>query len=219
VFDVGTPRAEAFYRRLLQLDTFVEPEPLIAEAVELITDITEARLGYVELFATKPTAAPLFREAHCDDGPPEVEAWVSRDIIKAAVEARTTINLASAADHPRFRMSASVVANKIRAVLCTPIGIGLPVGVVYVQGRRAPGRFPDVDRERAELFAAKLAMVADRIRARRGASKVTLDDVVSWVEYRHVRAAIDRNGGNLSNTARELGITRARLYRIVRRGV
>lgn len=103
MFDVGTPRAEAFYRRLLQLDTFVEPEPLIAEAVELITDITEARLGYVELFATKPTAAPLFREAHCDDGPPEVEAWVSRDIIKAAVEARTTINLASAADHPRFR--------------------------------------------------------------------------------------------------------------------
>jgi hypothetical protein len=218
MFDVGIPRAEAFYRRLLELDTFVEPEPLIAEAVALITDITEARLGYVELFATKPTATPLFREAHCDDGPPEVEAWVSREIIKAAVETRMTINLASAAEHPRFRMSASVVANKIRAVMCTPIGIGLPLGVVYVQGRRAPGRFPDLDRERAELFAAKLATVADRIRAGRGASKVTLDDAVRWLEYRHVRAAIDRNGGNLSNTARELGITRARLYRIVRRG-
>jgi hypothetical protein len=211
--DPRIPRAEAFYRRLLQLDTFVAPEPLISEAVALITDITEARLGYVELFSTPP-----FREAHCDDGPPDVEAWVSRGIIKAAVEARATINLASAAEHPRFRMSNSVAANQIRAVMCTPIGIGSPVGVVYVQGRRAPGRFPDLDRERAELFAAKLATVSDRIRYGYRESRVTLDDEVRWLEYRHVRESIDRNAGNLSNTARELGITRARLYRIMKRG-
>jgi DNA-binding NtrC family response regulator len=111
-----------------------------------------------------------------------------------------------------------VVANQIRAVMCTPIGIGSPVGVVCVQGRRAPGRFPDVDRERAELFAAKLAAVADRIRFGRNVPKVTLDDELRWLEYRHVRASIDRNEGNLSSTARELGITRARLYRIIGRG-
>lgn len=216
--DVGIPPAEIFYRRLLELETFVDPEPLITEAVELITDITEARLGYVELFATKSACGPVFREAHCDDGPPEVEAWVSRDIIKAAVESRATINLASAAEHPRFRLSDSVVANQIRAVMCTPIGVGSPVGVVYVQGRRAPGRFPDLDRERAELFATKLAAVADRVRFGRQAPKVTLDDELRWLELRQVRASIDRNEGNLSSTARELGITRARLYRIIGRG-
>jgi GAF domain-containing protein len=216
--DADMPPAEVFYRRLLELDTFVEPEPLISEAVALITDITEARLGYVELFPVIPSGVPPFRRSYCDGGPSEVEAWVSREIVRAAIEDRRTINLAAAVEHPRFRMSESVVANRIRAVMCTPIGIGSPLGVVYVQGRRTPGRFPDVDRERAEYFAAKLAAVADRIRFGAAAPKATLDDEVRWFENRHVRATLDRHEGNLSATARELGITRTRLYRILKRG-
>ena len=209
--------AESFYRQLLTLDTFVAPGPLVDEAVRLITEITDARLGYVELFPVEAIAEPPYRRAYCDGGPAEVEHWVSRDIIQAAVEERTTINLASAMAHHRFRLSSSVVANAIKAVLCTPIGIGAPVGVVYVQGRTLPGRFPDIDRERAELFAAKLATVADRIRFARNDERVTLDDEVRWLEERAVRASLDRNGGNLSGVARDLGITRARLYRILRR--
>ena len=58
--------------------------------------------------------------------------------VHAAVDERTTINLASAVAHPRFRASTSVVANAIRAVLCTPSGVGAPVGVVYVEGRSVP---------------------------------------------------------------------------------
>lgn len=210
--------AEAFYRRLVALDTIVEPGPLVAEAVELITNITGARVGYVELFPVEPTEEPPFRMSHCDEGPAEVQRWVSRDIIRAAVEERKTINLASALQHPRFRTSKSVVDNTIRAVLCTPIGIGMPVGVVYVQGRRIAGRFPDVDRDRAEHFAARLATIADRIRFARDRVPVTLDDEIRWLENRAVRVAVDRHRGNLTSAARELGITRPRLYRILRRG-
>ncbi|MBV8763118.1 MAG: GAF domain-containing protein [Deltaproteobacteria bacterium] len=158
-----------------------------------------------------------FRRAHCDVGAPEVARWVSRDIIHAAVEERATINVASAVQHPKFRMSPSVIENGIRAVMCAPIGVADPVGVVYVQGRHVPGRFADDDRERLELFAARLATISDRLRFGRTGEPVTLDDELKWVEMRAVRASLERNRGNLAATARELGITRARLYRIVRR--
>lgn len=209
--------AETFYRQLLTLDTFVAPEPLVDESVRLITEITGARLGYVEFFPIEAISVPPYRRAFCDGGPADIDGWVSRDIIHAAVEERATINLASAVAHPRFRASTSVVANAIRAVLCTPIGVGAPVGVVYVQGRELPGRFPDIDRERAEIFAARLSTVSDRIRFASNDEHITLDDEVRWLEERTVRASLDRNAGNLSGTARELGITRARLYRILRR--
>jgi len=209
--------AETFYRQLLALDTFAAPGPLVDEAVRLITEITGARLGYVEFFPIEPISEPPYRRAFCDGGPADVERWVSRDVIHASVDERATINVASAVAHPRFRASTSVVANAIRAVLCTPIGVGAPVGVVYVQGRSLPGRFPDLDRERAELLAAKLAVVADRIRLTRDNHRITLDDEVRWLEERAVRASLDRNNGNLSSVARDLGITRARVYRILRR--
>jgi GAF domain-containing protein len=195
---------------LLDLDTLSGSEPPIAEAVALLGDLLGAQLGHVELFPPRGDAI-VFEHAHGREA-------VSREIIQSAVETRTTINIASAVDHPRFRSAPSVIENGIRAVMCTPIGIGAPVGVAYVQGRRAPGRFPDVDRERAELFAAKVACVADRMRFSRDAAKVTLDNELLWLEQRQVRASLDRNRGNLTSTARELGITRARLYRILKRG-
>lgn len=198
-------RAEAFYRRLLELDAVIEPEPLVADVVALITEVADARLGCVELFGTPP----LCVVRRLDD-----EGEVSREIIDAAVGAHTTINVASTFEHPRFQGT----AHRSRAVMCAPIGSEPAAGVVYLQGRRTAGRFSDLDRERVELLAARLAPIADRIRHGRGASKVTLDDEVRWLEYRHARASLARNAGNLSTTARELGITRARLYRIMKRG-
>jgi signal transduction protein with GAF and PtsI domain len=202
----------------LDLDTSVDAQPPIADTVTLFTEVVGARVGYVELYRGSRDAT-VFRYAYASEGVAKVDVLVSRDIIREAIETRTTINLASAIDHPRFRTCPNVVANGIRAVMCAPIGIGAPAGVVYVQGRRSPGRFPDVDRERIELFAAKLAPIADRVRFGPDASKVTLDDELRWLEHRYVRASLDRNRGNLTTTARDLGVTRARLYRILKRSL
>lgn len=203
---------DAFYGALLDLERVSEIEPLIEEGVELITRITEARVGYVEFFPVASSDKSPFSAFHSNTGPPEVEAWVSRAIIEAAVEDRATINLALAIQHPRFRMSKSVASNAIRAVLCTPIGVADPVGVVYLQGRQWPGRFSDIDRDRAERFAAQLAVIADRIREQQP-TRPTLAQQLR----RYARQALDRNRGNVSSTARELGIPRSRLYRLLKR--
>lgn len=44
-----------------------------------------------------------------------------------------------------------------------------------------------------------------------------LDEEIKRLEERLVRESLERNGGNLSKVARELGIARPRLYRILKR--
>jgi hypothetical protein len=47
----GPLSAEAFYRLLIALDAVLDPAPLVAEAIEMMMCLANARLGYVELFA------------------------------------------------------------------------------------------------------------------------------------------------------------------------
>jgi DNA-binding NtrC family response regulator len=69
------------------------------------------------------------------------------------------------------------------------------------------------------LETAERVAVADAITAKLGAvcTHATLDDELRSLEQRRVRESLERNGGNLSSVARELAITRPRLYRILQR--
>ena len=73
-------------------------------------------------------------------------------------------------------------------------------------------------RELMALEAVERADVIDAMMARLcTCAPSTLDDELRALEQRRVRESLERNGGNLSSVARELGITRPRLYRILNR--
>ena len=76
-------------------------------------------------------------------------------------------------------------------------------------------------RELMALEAAERAAVIAAITAKLASvcAPTPLDDELRALEQRRVRESFERNGGNLSSVARELGITRPRLYRILRRDV
>jgi hypothetical protein len=189
----STEKLELFYRRLLALDTATDLKPLIAEAVTLLGEVTASDLVYVEIFAADPSAPPPFTTSR----PAGVATPVSRDIIRATVEERVAINVGS--------------------MLCAPILIDEPVGMLCIQRGEQASTLLDTDRTRAELFAARLALVADRIRFPSARGHVTLDDEIHRLEERVVRAQLARHAGNISSAARELGTTRPRLYRIMKR--
>lgn len=199
---------EAFYRRVLELEAADDPAPLVTRALELLTRLCAAQLGHVELFAHDGETP--YRTS-CGDA-----QRVSPEIIRVATVQRATLSITSAYNHPRFRHCPAVLAHAPRAVVCAPIGLAAAVGVVYIEGRDAPGPFSDLDRERIEVFARRLAVVAARIQLARPHAH-TLDDEVRWLEHRVAHASLQRHGGNVSSAARALGITRTRLYRILRR--
>ena len=131
----------------------------------------------------------------------EFQRAISTGVIQSALAEGRTVSTASALTDPRFSERESVKKGAIEAVLCAPIGKAPPFGVVYLQGRREPGRFTDADMERAELCAKQIAPLADRLMLRRSDA----DPTSVWRD----RLALDNVVGRshaLANTLEQIAL-------------
>ena len=154
------------FLRLLELGARDALRPFLEDALALITSVTGASRGYIELSgeASSPERVTPFwlGKGFRDDELEAVRQEISRGIVAEALATGRTVNTASAVVDPRFAGQASVQARRIHAVLCAPIGTPA-LGVLYLQGRAAPGPFSPEDLSHAELFARHLAPLADRL--------------------------------------------------------
>lgn len=156
------------YLRLLELTTQQEPTPFLKEALRLIVGVTSARTGFLEVHGDEPDGSDSWWISHgfSDEEVREVRDRVSRGIIAEAIASGQAVETPSAMQDDRFASRASVKGQRIEAVLCVPIGLDSPCGVLYLQGRTEPDPFGEEDREKALLFARHLAPLADNLRSR-----------------------------------------------------
>ncbi|WP_437682101.1 sigma 54-interacting transcriptional regulator [Sorangium sp. So ce131] len=188
-------RERDLYRRLLDLGAQDELEPFLHEALGLFVELAGARRGYLELQDDGGDHdAPRFWIARgCSDGDvADIRATLSQGVIAEAIATRTTIATASALEDPRFRNRASVRKNRIEAILCAPIGVDPPLGVLYLQERLQPGSFTDEDVQRAETFARHIAALADRLLIRRRRREES-DPTLPFRSKLHVDGLIGRS--------------------------
>jgi Nif-specific regulatory protein len=158
-------RERDLYRRLLELDHQTRLEPLLREALGLIVDVVHARQGYLELQGDDGAEPWSIAHGFDADAVVGVRSVVSSGVIAAALASGRTIVTSSAITDERFRDRDSVQGARIEAVLCAPIGDDGPRGVVYLQGRDAPGPFSVDDQARAEIFARHFGLCAARVLA------------------------------------------------------
>ena len=162
-----------FYRRLLDLGGRLELEPLLDDALALIVEVTGASTGYLELYDEYAREPRFWKGFRCSDQDlASIRTSISRGIIGQALTEGRTIETPSAIFDQRFHDLGSVRQHEITAVLCAPVGVNPPIGVVYLQGRSRPGMFTTEDRERAELFAQQLAPLADRLVRRAATDRI-----------------------------------------------
>jgi Nif-specific regulatory protein len=162
-------QAHDLYLALLNLGLHDDLEPFLREALELVVGATRARQGYLELTDDDGGETPRWWIAHGFDGEAigDVRRNISRGVIAAAIATGQTIVTPSAVLDPRFADRESVQKGRIEAVVCAPIGIDPPRGVLYLQGWTAPDVFSSADRELAETFCRHLAPLIDRLVTRR----------------------------------------------------
>lgn len=152
--------------RLVSLVHEQEPVPFLRGALELIVGVTQAQQGYLELQPDDDgNGTPRWWMAHgfSAEEIESVRRAISRGIIAEALATGQTIVTPSALLDPRFSGRDSVRLGRIEAVLCAPIGDDPPRGVLYLQGRAAPGLFSEEEQGRVEIFARHLAPLADRL--------------------------------------------------------
>jgi Nif-specific regulatory protein len=161
-------RERDLFLRLLELGAARDVKPYLADVLALLADAVGAKHGYLELSGER-AAEPLawVARGYADDEIALVRERLSQGIMREALEHGQTVSTASAVEDPRFQGFASVQAGKIRAVLCAPLaldaGAGARIGVLYLEGRRAPGPFPEEDRALVEIASRHIAPFAERM--------------------------------------------------------
>lgn len=159
------------YRTLLDLAAHDSIEKLTETALGLVTGMSGARKGYLEIFDERaPSAEPLRWRVTLGCSTAEVaqiEHVVSHGICSEALASGEPVVTASALLDQRFRDRRSVQQARIEAVLCVPIGADCAMGVLYLQDRVAPGPFGDDDVRLAQTFSRYLAVFAERLLVKR----------------------------------------------------
>lgn len=161
-------RERDLYLRLLELRARDDLASFLDEALAVLVEAAGAERGYLELDDGSVEGTPRWWRAQgfSDDELSAVRRQISSKIIAQALATGQVIETASAVDDARFHEARSVQMNRIRAVLCAPIGEP-PVGVIYLQGQRGAGAtFSPADRARAEAFARHFGPVAAQALAR-----------------------------------------------------
>ena len=163
--ELGRVRRERdLYLRLLELGAHVDLTSFLRDALALVVDATHAHQAYLELHDEHDGANPTrWSMAHgfSDEELESIRSAISTGIIAEALATGQTIVTPSAFLDPRFRERGSVKIAHIREVLCTPIGVDSPRGVLYLQGRASEGPFSPEDCANAEAFARHLAPLAE----------------------------------------------------------
>jgi Nif-specific regulatory protein len=170
-------RERDLYRALLRLGEEPNLDRFLEEALSLLVSVTSAAQGWIEirddLDPDDATRAWSLGHAVTPIEIKNIRDHVSTGIIAEALATGSTVLTSSALLDERFGNRDSVRARGIEAVLCATVGADSARGVVYLQGRIAPGSFSDEDRRCAELVAHHLAPLADRALALRRADAAT----------------------------------------------
>jgi Nif-specific regulatory protein len=167
------------YLRLLHLGGHGEIKPFLTEALALIVDAIGARLAYLELQVDGSGSRSMrWFAAHgiAESEIEHVRTVISTGIIAEALATGNTIVTPSALLDPRFAERTSVRVGMIEAVLCAPIEVSSPLGVLYLQGHSGAGAFSEQHRATVELFARVVSPLAERLISReRSINDPTLD--------------------------------------------
>jgi Nif-specific regulatory protein len=154
------------YRELLQLGKHRSIHGFLARALQQVVNLTGAERGYIELGSEDSHGEPhnwFASHAVAEADLEKIRRRVSRGVIAEAMSSGETVLSHSALLDERFSARESVRAAGLEAVLCAPIGLDPPIGVIYLEGRRGPTSFNGDDKALVELFGEHLAPLAERV--------------------------------------------------------
>ncbi|HEY4690342.1 MAG TPA: ATP-binding protein [Anaerolineae bacterium] len=136
--------------------------PLLDYVVDEASRLVGAERGYVVL--TRPDGSFDIRVARDGDGckVPDAEAQISTSVLRRVIDCGQPLVLSDAALDPAFNRAHSVVALRLRSVLCVPlISRGETIGAIYVDNRAVQGRFRESDLSPLTLFANQAAVAIE----------------------------------------------------------
>lgn len=182
---------DQMYQRLITLESAPAFSVALREVLRLLVGVTHCELACVEIGE--------YWVGHATHAlsPGALRGRLSREHVERTLRERVTTTATVPGAAARWREGAVAVS--------IPIGMELPVGVLYVESATP---LDSVDKHRVESVAYHLAAVYPAVQ-----SRAPLADQLHALKQRRVREAMARNAGNIALAARALRASRTLVYR------
>ncbi|GMU06384.1 sigma-54-dependent Fis family transcriptional regulator [Corallococcus caeni] len=185
-------RERDLYLAVLHLLDAVDPRSALQDVLMRLVELADAQRAGLELYGDASAGHREWSLFHgCSDADrDEIRALTSRGIVASAIAEGKTVHTPYALLDARFAKSPSVKGQRLEAVLCVPLPGRLP-GVLYLEGKRGAGPFPDTLVAFVESVVRYLGMAAERALVRRGGDE---DDPTRPLRERmHLEGIIGRS--------------------------
>ena len=136
--------------------------PLLAYTIDKVLTLVGAERGYIVLKREDgPIEFKIKRDNQGNDLPGATDE-VSYSILEQVAQSGEPVVLSDAMQDPQFGHARSVMALRLRSIMCVPlITRNRTIGAIYVENRSIRGRFRESDLAPLQLFANQAAIAIE----------------------------------------------------------
>ncbi len=183
---------------LYQMGRYINSSLDLGEVLELVMtsliNVTRAERGFIMLWDTAHSELQVPVVRNLDRATIDSPAFeVSRNIVQAVLDKGTPLLVNDALNDPSLQQFRSVVALRLRSILCAPLRVkDRTIGVVYLDNRLRSALFGQADLELVVAFADQAAIAIDNARLYQGV-QARLQEITDLLAY---QASVLRSVGN-----------------------
>lgn len=136
--------------------------PLLAYTIDNVLTLVGAERGYIVLKNDDGSIDFRIRRDNQGNDLQGATDEISYSILEKVVQTEESVVLSDAMHDPQFGTARSVMALRLRSIMCVPlITRNRTIGAIYVENRSVRGRFRDSDLAPLQLFANQAAIAIE----------------------------------------------------------
>lgn len=136
--------------------------PLLAYTIDEVLKLVGAKRGYIVLKNGDGSIDFRIKRNIQGNDLPEAADEISYSILEEVVQTGESVVLSDAMQDPQFGNATSVMALRLRSIMCVPLVTrNRTIGAIYVENRSVRGRFRDSDLAPLQLFANQAAIAIE----------------------------------------------------------
>lgn len=136
--------------------------PLLAYTIDKVLTLVGAERGYIVLKNDDGSIDFRIKRDNQGNDLPGATDEISYSILEKVVQTGESVVLSDAMHDPQFGTARSVMALRLRSIMCVPLMTrNRIIGAIYVENRSVRGRFRDSDLAPLQLFANQAAIAIE----------------------------------------------------------
>lgn len=136
--------------------------PLLAYTIDKVLTLVGAERGYIVLENRDGSIDFKIKRDNKGNDLPGATDEISHSILEEVVQTGESVVLSDAMQDPQFGTARSVMALRLRSIMCVPLMTrNRTIGAIYVENRSVRGRFRESDLAPLQLFANQAAIAIE----------------------------------------------------------